>query len=305
MKRIIQDLRNHIRSDFVWKKDGLILLLISVLIFLNYYFNIELILLAELSSWFYLLYFIILYPSIYYVATFIKSGKKVFTKSFLAVSGTYVLALSVSSGFIFYREFIESFPLYEQYYLRNILSNFQGVFWIFIPLIIIYYISERKHLPNFYGLSIKRHNFKPYLFLILLMLPLIVAAVYLPGFLDTYPTLKVWKYESVFGLSRPQMSAIYEFFYLSDFIRVETLFRGALIIGVARFLGKDSIMIMAALYCVLHFNKPLGETISSIFGGYLLGTIAYYQKNIVGGCIVHAGIAGLMELIAAIAWSVQ
>jgi hypothetical protein len=100
------------------------------------------------------------------------------------------------------------------------------------------------------------------------------------------------------------MAAIYEFFYLSDFIRVETLFRGALIIGVARFLGKDSIMIMAALYCVLHFNKPMGETISSIFGGYLLGTIAYYQKNIVGGCIVHAGIAGLMELVAYIAWSV-
>ncbi len=283
----------------------MILLLLSVLIFLNYYLNIELILLAELSSWFYLLYFIILYPSIYYLATFIKSGKKVFTKSFLTVSGAYILVLSVSSGFIFYREFTESFPLYEQYYLRNILSNFQGAFWIFIPLIIIYNISEKKHLPNFYGLSIKRHNFKPYLFLILLMLPIIIVAVYLPGFLDTYPSLKVWKYESIFGLSLQQMSAIYELFYLSDFIRVEILFRGALIIGVARFLGKDSIMIMAALYCVLHFNKPLGEAISSIFGGYLLGTIAYYQKNIVGGCIVHAGIAGLMELIAAIAWSVQ
>lgn len=304
MNKIILDLRNHIHEDFEWKKDGFILGLLGILIFFNYYLNIETDFLAKLDSWSYLLYFIILYPSVYYLVTFIKSGKKVFTKEFLAVSGTYVLALSVSSGFIFYREFTESIPIYEQYFLRNILSNFQGVFWIFIPLTIIYFISERKHLPNFYGLSIKRYNFKPYLLLILFMLPLIIAAVFLPGFLDTYPTLKVWKYESVFGLSRAQMAAIYEFFYLSDFIRVETLFRGALIIGVARFLGKDSIMIMAALYCVLHFNKPLGETISSIFGGYLLGTIAYYQKTIVGGCIVHAGIAGLMELIAAIAWSI-
>ena len=96
-----------------------------------------------------------------------------------------------------------------------------------------------------------------------------------------------------------------ELVYLSDFIRVEALFRGALVIGLARFLGKDTIITMAALYCVLHFNKPLGETISSFFGGYLLGTIAYYQQNIVGGCIVHVGIAGLMDLVAAIAWSMM
>jgi hypothetical protein len=304
LKQIINDLRNHVKADFKWQKDGLILALLAILIFFNYYFEIEDQWLSNLSSWSYLLYLLILYPAVYYLTTYIKAGPKVFTRSFLAISGVYILALSVSSGFLFYRELTDTLPLYERYYLRNILSNFQGVFWIFAPLILVYFISERKHLPNFYGLSLQKHNFRPYLILIALMLPLIISAIYLPGFLDTYPTLKVWKYEPVFGLNHAQMAAIYEFFYLSDFIRVETLFRGALIIGVARFLGKDSIMIMAALYCVLHFNKPMGETISSIFGGYLLGNIAYYQKNIVGGCIVHAGTAGLMELVAYIAWSV-
>jgi len=106
-------------------------------------------------------------------------------------------------------------------------------------------------------------------------------------------------------MTHTQMASLFELVYLSDFIRVEALFRGALVIGLARFLGKDTIITMAALYCVLHFNKPLGETISSFFGGYLLGTIAYYQQNIVGGCIVHVGIAGLMDLVAAIAWSMM
>ena len=55
---------------------------------------------------------------------------------------------------------------------------------------------------------------------------------------------------------------------------------------------------MAVLYCMLHINKPMGEAISSIFGGYILGVIALSQRHILGGCIVHIGIAGLMEVMA-------
>lgn len=305
LKRIISDLTSHIKLDFNWKQDGVLILILSVLIFCNYHFEVEARFLYGLSNFQYLLYFLILYPVVYYMAVIIKSGTAVLTRRFLLVSGVFILALSASSGFIYYRDFVQELPRYEQYYLRNIIANAQGAFWIFIPLISVYFISERRHMKSFYGLSLRNHNFTPYLGLIALMIPLLIGAIWLPDFLDTYPTLKVWHYEPVYGLTRPQMAGLYELFYISDFIRVETLFRGALIIGVARFLGKDSIVIMATLYCVLHFNKPMGETISSFFGGYLLGTIAYYQRNIVGGCIVHGGIAGLMELIAYLAWNSQ
>jgi hypothetical protein len=40
----------------------------------------------------------------------------------------------------------------------------------------------------------------------------------------------------------------------------------------------------------------MGELISSFFGGSLLGIIAYYSRSIVGGIIVHVGIAWMMEL---------
>jgi hypothetical protein len=53
---------------------------------------------------------------------------------------------------------------------------------------------------------------------------------------------------------------------------------------------------MATMYVFIHFGKPLGETISSFFGGIILGVIAYETKSIIGGIIIHVGIAWLMEL---------
>jgi hypothetical protein len=63
-------------------------------------------------------------------------------------------------------------------------------------------------------------------------------------------------------------------------------------------LGRGAVLSMAVLYCTLHFGKPMGEAISSIFGGYILGVVAYETKSIWGGVIVHIGIAWMMEIIA-------
>ena len=53
---------------------------------------------------------------------------------------------------------------------------------------------------------------------------------------------------------------------------------------------------MAAFYCTIHFGKPLGECISSFFGGLVLGVLAARTRTIYGGLIVHLGLAWLMEL---------
>ncbi len=63
-------------------------------------------------------------------------------------------------------------------------------------------------------------------------------------------------------------------------------------------MGKNVILPMAATYAVLHFGKPIGETISSIFGGYILGVIALYSRNIWGGVFIHGGTAFFMEAFA-------
>ncbi|HKK39955.1 MAG TPA: CPBP family intramembrane glutamic endopeptidase, partial [Cryomorphaceae bacterium] len=101
------------------------------------------------------------------------------------------------------------------------------------------------------------------------------------------------------SLSIPEwrVVALYEFFYGLDFISTELIFRGFLILGMHKYLGPYVVYPMVVSYCVLHFGKPLTEAISSIFGGYILGIIALYHRNIWGGVIIHVGVAWGMEII--------
>jgi uncharacterized membrane protein YhaH (DUF805 family) len=149
---------------------------------------------------------------------------------------------------------------------------------------------------NFYGLSAKKFKYTPYLIMLLIMLPLIATASTQPDFLAMYPKMKEiiplpagatpgWFYKLLFELS-----------YGSDFFSVEIFFRGFLIIGFIKWVGKDAILPMACFYCTIHFGKPLGECISSYFGGLLLGIVAYNARSIYGGLMVHLGIAWMMEI---------
>jgi hypothetical protein len=166
-----------------------------------------------------------------------------------------------------------------------------------IPFFVIKYIFD-KNIKSFYGLTFKGLNIKPFLGMLLFMLPLIVIASYQSGFQHTYPVFKPWMHVDNFNISQFQISAIYELFYGLDFVFVELMFRGALVIGMIAILGKDSILPMVSVYVFLHFGKPIGETISSMFGGYILGIIAYQTRSIMGGVIVHVGIAYFMEIAA-------
>jgi hypothetical protein len=146
-----------------------------------------------------------------------------------------------------------------------------------------------------YGLTAKNVKWKPYWLMLVLMIPLIVAASSQPDFLATYPKMKnilplptdanpAWWYQFLFELS-----------YGSDFFSIEFFFRGFLVIGFAKWVGKDAILPMACFYCTIHFGKPLGECISSYFGGLLLGIVSFHTRSIYGGLMVHLGIAWLME----------
>jgi hypothetical protein len=149
---------------------------------------------------------------------------------------------------------------------------------------------------SYYGLLPKKMNWTPYLLMLLIMVPLITAASTQADFLATYPKMKEvlplpdgahpsWLYKLLFELS-----------YGSDFFSIEIFFRGFLVIGFMKWVGKDAILPMACFYCTIHFGKPLGECISSYFGGMLLGIVSYHTRSIYGGLMVHLGIAWMMEV---------
>jgi membrane protease YdiL (CAAX protease family) len=64
------------------------------------------------------------------------------------------------------------------------------------------------------------------------------------------------------------------------------------------FVGRAALMPMVTLYAFWHFGKPIPEAIGSIFAGYILGVIALRTRSIVGGIIVHVGVALGMDFAA-------
>ena len=150
--------------------------------------------------------------------------------------------------------------------------------------------------PCFFGVSLKNIKLRPYVFLLFFMIPLIVAASVQSDFLHVYPKVKNIDFISGYSHRPVLWKAFYEISYGFDFISIELFFRGFLVLSFVRLAGVDAILPMAAFYCTVHFGKPIGECISSYFGGIALGVIAYRTRSIVGGLILHLGIAYLMEI---------
>jgi len=157
-------------------------------------------------------------------------------------------------------------------------------------------LIEGKSLRHSVGLTTENFDVRPYFLLLALLLPLVALASTQQDFLAVYPKVKTLAFLE--GHARPlwPWQLIYELSYGLDFLNIELFFRGLLVIGLVRYAGDSVILPMAAFYCTIHFGKPLGECISSFFGGLILGVLAARTRSIIGGLIVHLGLAWMMEL---------
>jgi hypothetical protein len=165
---------------------------------------------------------------------------------------------------------------------------------MFVILFIIWKIFDRQQ--PFYGTDARKLKWKPYLIMLAVMIPLIALASTQQDFLATYPKLRMIGYLRYDESFRGWHELLFELSYGSDFVGIELFFRGFLILAFIKWAGKDAILPMALFYCTIHFGKPLGECISSYFGGIILGIVSAHTRTIWGGLAVHLGIAWLMEL---------
>ncbi len=146
----------------------------------------------------------------------------------------------------------------------------------------------------FYGTAAPVKTLRPYLYMLLIMVPLVAGAATQPDFLSVYP--KMQKVAYLQQASPWYLKLLYELSYGSDFFSIELFFRGFLVLAFAKYVGEKAVLPMALFYCTIHFGKPLGECISSFFGGLVLGAVTLQTRSIWGGLMVHLGIAWLMEL---------
>ncbi|MBN8575660.1 MAG: CPBP family intramembrane metalloprotease [Cytophagales bacterium] len=307
MKKLVKLIHEHVRADFTAGYYGLLLLFIASSVAINYSINLENgIIDVHVGKWIRAFYYYLLYAVGYYTTCFIVSvfQKTTFwqSKQFWLLSSFGLLVLSLDRGFPYLHDLAAWFNQpYEGYrWLYRTGNHATGFLIIFIPLLLFYKVVHKQQ-SEFYGLT-HAGAVKPYLYLLLLVAPVIMLATLHTSFTQYYPVYKTNTVAALWHWPAFLPALIFEFLYGLDFLNVELLFRGFFVIGMAHVLGKDCIVPMVTIYCYLHFGKPIGETISSVIGGYILGTIAYYTRSVWGGVLIHVGVAWLMELSA---WAVK
>jgi membrane protease YdiL (CAAX protease family) len=90
----------------------------------------------------------------------------------------------------------------------------------------------------------------------------------------------------------------WESMYAVQFLSLEFFFRGFLLQGLRRAIGANAIFVMVVPYCMIHYGKPMAETMGAVGAGLILGTLAMRTRSIWGGVVIHVGVAWTMDLLA-------
>lgn len=295
MYKILDYLRKHFLSDFNVFVYAYIFIFLSLAITCNYSLDFENIVLNKtLTGWGRVIGYICFFAFAYYgtaLPVFIlqKKSHLLQKKQFWIKSSLLICLLGWVSGFSFHFSWIDrNFNEYgEKYFLYLIGDQFKFTFLGLFPLVCIHYYFSLNE--PFFGLTFKGFDYHPYALMLLIMFPFVFWASFQPDFLQTYPVFRRELVKDFWGMRPGFQLFLFELCYGFDFIFVEILFRGALVIGMANIIGKEALLPMVCTYAFLHFAKPLGETFGSIAGGYVLGVIALHTRSIWGGCMVQIG----------------
>jgi membrane protease YdiL (CAAX protease family) len=130
-----------------------------------------------------------------------------------------------------------------------------------------------------------------YLLMFALILPAVIVASTTSSFQHTYPFYKLAN-RSAFDLWT------WEAMYAAQFLSLEFFFRGFMLQGLRQAFGANAVFVMIVPYCMIHYGKPLPETIGAIGAGLILGTLAMRTRSIWGGVLIHMGVAITMDVLA-------
>ena len=162
---------------------------------------------------------------------------------------------------------------------------------VLVPALIIWILLRES--PRDYGYRLRgqwRHA-GPYLGAYFFMLPFLYWASTQASFQNRYPFYApAGDGGTTFWL--------YELFYGLQFVGVEAFFRGFMLFGLFKKFGYNALLIVAVPYVMIHFNKPVTETLGALIAGVFLGYLALKSKSFLNGIILHFGIAVTMDVFA-------
>jgi uncharacterized protein len=158
------------------------------------------------------------------------------------------------------------------------------ILYLIVPLLVILFLFREN--PKDYGFSFGDWKLGlTYTFLgILFMAPVI----YFLGSGDA--TMK--KYYERFLVGLPWTTFL-------DLFGWEFLFRGWVLFAYARKFGHEALWLQAVPFAIAHLSKPEVETLSTIFGGFAFGWVAWRTKSFLYAFLIHWFIGTFIIIVAA------
>ena len=159
----------------------------------------------------------------------------------------------------------------------------QTILYFVIPMLII--LLAFREDPREYGFGLG--DWKAGLLITVLAILLIAPVLWLvarSGSMQTY-------YEKQVG-GLPWNTFL-------DLLGWEFLFRGWILFGYLRKFGPEAIWLQAVPFAIMHLTKPEIETLSTIFGGFVFGWVAYRTRSFLYPFLIHWFVASFTILVAA------
>ena len=163
--------------------------------------------------------------------------------------------------------------------------NLDGmILYFMVPMIFILFVFRES--PKDYGFQLGdwKAGLTITLGSLVILLPILWFLVHGDASMKKY-------YDHPLNLPVP----LYSFFEIFGW---EFLFRGWMTFGYTRQFGANGLWIQAVPFALRHLTKPEVETISTIFGGFFFGWVAYRTKSFLYPFLIHWGIFTFVVLVA-------
>ena len=214
--------------------------------------------------------------------------KAVFALIYAAFGLSCIFYLKEKNGFLLPYAAEDNLPLLAYWAILTL------IFYVAVPAFAIKFIFRERLADHGLRLVVENGFWKIYGLSVAIMLPIVYLMANTAGFLAKYPFYQ--RFDNAPYLSTS--FAIWEMLYFLQFFGLEFFFRGFLVHSLKPKLGIYSIFVMTVPYCMIHFGKPMPETLAAIFAGIFLGWISYRNGSIWLGLLLHCTVAAAMDVMA-------
>jgi membrane protease YdiL (CAAX protease family) len=156
--------------------------------------------------------------------------------------------------------------------------------YLVIPLAVIWFVFREN--PRDYGFQLG--DWKAGIAITVLSLLIILPVLWF--LMHTDQSMRTY-YQPLINPVLP----VYTFFELFGW---EFLFRGWLTFAYVRKFGPEGLWLQAVPFAIAHIPKPEIETLSTIFGGFAFGWIAWRTKSFLYPFLIHWAIFTFVVLVA-------